>query len=132
MSEVSISLPNPREVPKNFKPDQFKIYDVLNNIDRLQDGDILKISASFMIISIGGRKIAIDPALIGRSFKENELNKLIPPSGGIASQSVKLNADRYIHTMIESPPENEEEKSETNIARVGKKLANHLDAVLIT
>jgi len=132
MSEVSISLPNPREVPKNFKPDQFKIYDVLNNIDRLQDGEILKISASFFIISIGGKKIAIDPALIGRSFKKSESGKLIPPSGGIASHSVKLNAERYTHTMIEAPPDENSNADETNTSRVGRILADRIDAVLIS
>lgn len=115
-----------------FKPDKLKLGDVVEQIKNLQDGEMLKISHAFMVVRLGGKNIAVDPAIEARSLNEKEANKYIPLSKGEASKSVKERGDVYTHTLIDASDESGDNPAETNTKKVGLALADHIDAVLIS
>lgn len=118
---------------ESFQPDTVKISEVLANIQKLKNGEVLKISHAFMIVRIGDKNIAIDPAISGRSLNKKEPNKLIPPSGGLASMSDKGFTEKYDHSMIALDTElNQGTEKKTEIAQIASILAPHLDCILIS
>ena len=113
-------------------PDKLKLNDVLANIEKLGDGEFFRLSSSSAIVRIAGVNILIDPALQGRSFTRSEPNKLIPPSKGEASKSVKSRSEDYPYSMIVAEPPSEDDRDKSNTQRVGEALANHIDIVTIS
>lgn len=115
-----------------FLPDKLEVNKVVEQINNLKDGETLKISHAFLIVRLGGINIAVDPAIQARSLSEKEENEFIPPSQGEASKSKKKQDGAYAYSMIEAPVEVNGNPHETNTARVGRILAQYIDAIFIS
>ena len=113
-----------------FTPAKLNLSEVVNKTEQLQPGEILNIAGSTEIVNIGGKKLLIDAAILGRELSEK--NKLIPPgtSGDDALKSEK-DETTYSHFMIDAPAEEPNDTS-SQVNRIGKALAPQIDAILIS
>lgn len=111
-----------------FTPAKLVLGEVLKNIQKLKNGDVLHIGNASEIIRVGDKNIFVDGAIAGTSFLEPQ--RVLPP-GPFKQDFLKSSKDEstFTHFMIDAPPESPDDKS-SQISRIGRALAPHIDVML--